>query len=298
MPKQLSALLLGFGALIGVVEAETGPAIGVATQSATGLAAAADDRREPEGDSECRTPCTDVGEWQFGIAAGYGYAPNPLVDGDDVVLPLLPRISYYGDHFFLETGTFGFTVFESEQQRLNLQAQPNLDYFFFAESGSFYQVLTHPFRYGLPGELCPRKLTYLASVDYSWFHDNWQLKARIGQDISVGHDGIEAAVAASHHWQHGDSSLQTSVGALYRDDRLSRYYYGVTAEETEWLEKRYQPEASWSPYLSLTAEHRLSEQLSLLGLLAAQRPASEIYASPLVQDRWFLASFVGVAYVF
>lgn len=242
--------------------------------------------------------CVATGEWQFAVAVGVGYAANPLVDGNDIWLPLLPRLSYYGEQAFFDNGTFGYTLSETAQHRLNLLARPNLDYFFFADSGSFSQVLTHPFFYSTPGELRERKLTYLAGFEYSRFHGAWQLQASAGQDISVGHDGVEAVVSLAHHWQHGDSTLQTRFGWLYRDDRLSRYYYGISAEETTWFEQLYQPKASWSPTLSLTAEHKLGERTSLVLLLAAQRASKTISDSPLLAQRVFVASFIGVAYAF
>ena len=242
--------------------------------------------------------CVETGEWQIAVAFGVGYAANPLVDGADVWLPLLPRLSYYGERAFFDNGTFGYTLSESTQQRLNLLARPNLDYFFFADSGSFSQVLTHPFFYSSPGELSERKLTYLAGLEYSWFQGAWQLQASVGHDISVGHDGTEAGLQVNHHWQHGDSTLQTRFGWLYRDARLSRYYYGISIEETTWFEQLYQPDASWSPSFSLAAEHQLGEHTSLVLLLAAQRVSKEIADSPLLDRRLFVASFVGVAYAF
>ncbi|NQD35696.1 MipA/OmpV family protein [Permianibacter sp. IMCC34836] len=249
-------------------------------------------------DSDCEPECVRTGEWEIGIALGYGYAPNPLADADDILLPVLPRISYYGERFFIETSTIGYTLAESAQQRLNLIARPNLDYFYFADSGTFYSVLTHPFRYGLPGELSKRELTWLGGLEYSWFRGPWQLQISAGADISVGHDGYEATLGGKYHWQHDDNSLQLSLGLLYRDDRLTDYYYGVTEEETSWLEKRYAPGSSLSPYFSLTDEHQLSEHLSLLMMLAVQRPDSVISDSPLVTERWFTASFFGLSYVF
>lgn len=247
---------------------------------------------------DCQDDCIRTGEWEIGLAVGFGYAPNPLADGDDIHLPIIPHLSYYGERFFIETGTIGYTLAESDHQRLNLLARPNLDYFYFADHSSFYHVLTHPLRFGVAGQLSERKLTYLGGLEYSWYDGPWQVQASAATDISVGHDGYEATLNGKYHWQHDDSSLQVTLGVLYRDHKLTNYYYGVTEEETAWTEKWYQPGASLSPYISLNGQQQLTENTSLLLLLAAQRPDHVISDSPLVTERWFVASFFGVAYVF
>lgn len=256
--------------------------------------------------NDCEPDCIAVGDWEFGIELGYSHIPNPIAGGDDLRLPMLFRFSFYGEKFFLETGTFGYTVWETPHQRLNLIATPNLDYFYFAESGSASAVLTRPFQpfipveefWGPPEYLNERKLTYLGGVEYSAFSGPWQVQLKAGSDISVGHDGYEVWLNGKHTWQHGRTSLYTSVGAVYRDAKLANYYYGVSEADTWQFWYHYSPGASWSPYASFNASYALTDSVSLLLLTAVQKPDESIRISPLVVEDWFIATFIGIDYAF
>ncbi len=259
-----------------------------------------------ESESACEPDCIAVGEWEFGIELGYSHIPNPIAGGDDLRLPMLFRFSFYADKFFLETGTFGYTLWETPTQRVNLIATPNLDYFYFAESGSAKAVLTRPFQPFIPIDeywgpeepLNERKLTYLGGIEYSAFSGPWQWQVKAGSDISVGHDGYEIWVSGKHTWQSGRVSLYTSVGAVYRDAKLANYYYGVSEADTWQFWYHYAPGASWSPYASFNASYELTESVSLLLLTAVQKPDESIRISPLVVEDWFTATFIGIDYAF
>lgn len=75
--------------------------------------------------------CMAVGSWQFSVGVGLGLRTNPLVDGDDIPLVLLPEISYYGERFFLDTTSAGFTLIEQPRHMLNLVATLGLDQMYF-----------------------------------------------------------------------------------------------------------------------------------------------------------------------
>ncbi len=257
-------------------------------------------------EDHCETGCVDVGDWEFGIQLGYSHIPNPLFGGEELRWPLLLRFSGYGERFFIETGTVGYTLVESEGQRLNLIATPNLDFFYFAESHSVTAMLAKPFQpyipvieyLGPPPAITERKLTYLAGMEYSAFAGPWQLQLKAGTDVTVGHDGYEVWASVKHHWQHDKFGVFSSLGAIYRDDKLSQYYYGINANDTMDSFWYYEPKASWSPYGSINLVYSLSESLSLLLMVAAQKPDDTIRNSPIVLDDWFTASFIGIDYAF
>ncbi|UTF60997.1 MipA/OmpV family protein [Gilvimarinus sp. DA14] len=75
--------------------------------------------------------CMAVGSWQFSLGVGLGLRTNPLVDGDDIPLVLLPEVSYYGERFFLDTTSAGFTLIEQPRHMLNAVATLGLDQMYF-----------------------------------------------------------------------------------------------------------------------------------------------------------------------
>lgn len=72
-----------------------------------------------------------VGQWQFSVGLGLGGRTNPLVDGDTIPIVLLPQVSYYGERFFLDTTSIGFTLLESRRHMLNVVATLGLDQMYF-----------------------------------------------------------------------------------------------------------------------------------------------------------------------
>lgn len=258
--------------------------------------------------------CIAAGQWQFGLAIGRGFADNPLVGGDDVWFPLLPRFRYYGERFFFETQTLGFTVHEAPQWRLNLVAYPNLDYGYFHDGERSTAGLTPPtvlpvavigiidadgnFLPPPVHELDKRRLTYLGGVEASWFHEAWAVQLRAGQDISVGHDGRQIDLTLKRHDEWADTRIDSAIGLMYRDQQLTDYYFGLDANESGSPFFTYTPTASTSPYLLLTVHHPLTERVGLLAWLGGQRVDATIADSPIVERNWFTASFFGVTYDF
>jgi outer membrane protein len=62
---------------------------------------------------------------------GYGQRSNPITDGDDIPVVILPKISYYGERFFLENLSAGWTLVENERHQLNLLSTLSFDQMYF-----------------------------------------------------------------------------------------------------------------------------------------------------------------------
>ncbi|WP_049721995.1 MipA/OmpV family protein [Gilvimarinus polysaccharolyticus] len=85
-------------------------------------------------DSHCQehpSDCVAIGEWQVSLGVGLGGRTNPLVGGDDIPVLLLPQASYYGERFFFDTTTLGYSLFESEHQTVAVVTTLGLDQTYF-----------------------------------------------------------------------------------------------------------------------------------------------------------------------
>ena len=263
-------------------------------------------------ETDCEPDCATVGEWQFGVAVGYGEAANPVVDHDNVDLVLLPRLSYYGERFFLETRSLGYTLIDEPTWRLNLLAWPNRDYGWFRDGGAAGAGLIPPLAIPVPttgyiggdppepiiGTLEKRRLTYLAGIEASHFAGDFQLQWRLGSDVSAGHDGWQGELQLSRHWHWRDTRVQADFGLQYRSSKLSDYYYGVANGEALDPFYRYRPSGSISPGFGAQLHHRVSEQIGILVTFAGQKAAAPIANSPLIETRWWHIGFVGLTYDF
>lgn len=63
--------------------------------------------------------CVEVGTWELALAVGVGERTNPLVNGDDIPIFLLPEVSYYGKRLFLDNLVLGYTLLDSPRHMLN-----------------------------------------------------------------------------------------------------------------------------------------------------------------------------------
>ncbi len=79
--------------------------------------------------------CVPIGVWEFSLGIGVGGRSNPIVNSDDIPIVLLPSVSYYGERFFWQTDTLGFTLFESRRQMVNIVGTISYDQTFFNEWG-------------------------------------------------------------------------------------------------------------------------------------------------------------------
>lgn len=79
----------------------------------------------------CEPDCVPVGDWRVSVGLGAGMRSNPLHQGEDTPLVVLPEVSYYGERFFLENLEMGFTLFEDRRHQLNLLLTPGYDQMYF-----------------------------------------------------------------------------------------------------------------------------------------------------------------------
>jgi outer membrane protein len=79
--------------------------------------------------------CATVGQWDFSLAIGYGERTNPIANGSRHTLNILPQWSYYGERFFLENLTLGYTLKENSRQQLNVVLLPSFDQVGFESAG-------------------------------------------------------------------------------------------------------------------------------------------------------------------
>jgi outer membrane protein len=94
-------------------------------------------------EDDCAGPaadCAAIGRWNFSVALGTGVRTNPLVNGKDIPLVVIPQFSYYGRRFFIDNLDFGFTLAERGANAFNLIATPGYDrvYFYRTDLQNFF----------------------------------------------------------------------------------------------------------------------------------------------------------------
>jgi hypothetical protein len=134
-------------------------------------------------EEDCKGPsdeCVAIGHLNFSVALGAGVRTNPLVNGKDIPLVVVPQFSYYGKRLFIDNLDFGITLFDRRSNTLNLIATPGYDRVYFYRTdlqnffvgfpnGGFNPVTESP---GTPGatKVSPRapRITYLAGPEWTF----------------------------------------------------------------------------------------------------------------------------------
>lgn len=77
--------------------------------------------------------CVRVGAWEFSLGLGLGGRTNPIAGRDNLPMLVMPSVSYYGERFFWQTDTIGYTIFESQTSMFNVLGTVSYDQAFFKD---------------------------------------------------------------------------------------------------------------------------------------------------------------------
>lgn len=286
--------------------------------------------------------CVAVGEWQLGVSIGLGMRSNPLVDGDDVPLVIIPSVAYYGERFFIENLDIGFTVLDRPDHQLNALLTPGYDRLYF-ERWDIRNIFTDPSfdslgssiagseagpeskpetgsgndvdfesgvgdsldpgdeslisgRQGEPVSLDDRKLAALGGIEYSRWWGPHTLQLQVLHDVSGVHNGMEVRGAWQWQQSRGDQAVNLTLGFAWKDSKLMDYYYGVAAHEAGLGREEYNAGSGMNPFVRVGWQRRLSPKWTLRANLQWDELSQAMTDSPLLEQDYSVAAFVGVKY--
>ena len=269
--------------------------------------------------------CIDESSWQLGIALGVGVKTNPLVDGDDIPLVLLPDIAWYAEKAYFDNGELGYQWLS--QQKFSFETFINLEregaYFRFLQPANFLvpsngstnsvapdkpdssdivdspdnEIINTERSFSID-DVASRKWAINGGIRGHYFLSNGEWQLSFQQDISNVHQGQQAGVQYKHRWLWHDFRFGISLGVDWKSARLIDYYYGVSVRDTELKELHFKGEAGWQPYISLQAQQPINENWSWLANIGYRRLPQSLTGSPLVEKNNILNAFLGVAYRF
>ncbi|WP_337880360.1 MipA/OmpV family protein [Rheinheimera sp.] len=257
--------------------------------------------------------CVESGQLNLALAFGLGQRTNPLHQGENVPLLLIPDVSYYGDRWFWDNTTAGYSLVQQPDFVMSLVVKLN------QEKGYFQRWFAgNLMTYSTSGSLLPpevdtgttkqmamvsvtevnkRPTAWDAGVQLQWFGQGWQLGMNLMQDASGAYDGQNASVSASTQVPLAGGQLQLGANLHWKSRKLIDRYYGLDDSELFYLQ-RYRGEASWQPELRLGWQKALTPQWSLLSFYRMLLLDDAMTDSPLVKSSRVHTWFVGVSYQF
>ena len=258
--------------------------------------------------------CIEDKAWQFGLAIGAGVRSNPLVDGDNIPLILIPDIAYYHSAFYFDNGELGWQAQANDNTSVELFLSIN------AERANF--SLWHPANIFVPDlslnagatppdttnqpsqieisidDINNRKWAIDAGIRWQWHTDNQTVKLSLMQDASGVYKGNHAKFEYQYSVVIADWYITVAPSAHWYSDKLTNYYYGISEEDTEVREALYEAKGGIQIGVNVTATYQLNDNWFVLMRFGNKSLHGGMKQSPLVKDSTIRTAFAGLAYRF
>jgi outer membrane protein len=256
-------------------------------------AAAADDCKGLSDD------CAAIGRWNFSVALGAGVRTNPLVNGKDIPLAVIPHVSYYGKRIFIDDLDLGVTLAETNTNTLNLIASPSYDRVYFYRSdlqNLFVSGLPDGSvalaRVGAPGAVQypprSRRVTYLAGPEWTFKYLDVTGQLDVLHEVTGQNHGTEIRAALGIPLVESRGSLTANVGITWKSAAIVNYYYGAPGI--------YAAGSTLEPFLKLGYTLPLSGKWRFNAFAEFERLGNAIADSPIVAEHNVATVFVGAIY--
>lgn len=264
-------------------------------------------------DGECKGPsseCVPVGGWDFSIAIGAGVRTDPVVHESTIPLVIIPHISYYGEHFFLDDLDLGYSFIDSDRSNLSLIATPGYDRVYFYRSDLQNIFVTGFTNFNAAGNPAPgsgssgstsipvkkpfpwhtRSVTYLAGPEWTFKLHGVSGQLDVLREITGHNHGDEVRAALGIPLSRKTKDWSVNVGLTWKSSAIVNYYYGAPGV--------YQVGSALDPFVKLGYSHPLKGKWKVTGFVECERLSNAIADSPIVNARFATTAFVGTVYSF
>jgi outer membrane protein len=256
-------------------------------------------------EDDCKGPtddCVAIGRWNFSVVLGAGVRTNPLVNGKDIPLVVIPRFSYYGKRFFIDNLDLGFTLAERGANTFNLIATPGYDrvYFYRTDLQNFFigfpvnaftPVVVDSLTPGAIKVSTPApRITYLAGPEWIFQYGRVSGQLDLLRDATGQNSGDEIRAALGIPLLKSKGTVSASIGFTWKSAATVNYYYRVPI--------LYSGFAAFDPFIKLGYTLPLSSKWRFNAFAEYERLGNGIADSPIVAEHSVATVFVGAIYTF
>lgn len=244
------------------------------------------------------------------ITLGYGGIENPVLDADDITSPILPSFAYYGDNWYFDDFSIGYSLIETESFYVDLLGRFNDDGFFFELDGidKLYAVGVIRSNSGRPTiptaspiNLTPikRDLSYMAGLSSALnVYDNIWLSAAYVHDVTAVHNGYEILFNGYQAFELLSGVAGVEMGLTYKNEELIDYYYTVAPTESKTRVFDYDLQSAINYYVKISYEYPINDSLSLDFKLKHTWLDSNLANSTMIHKNGYFSGFTGITYHF
>lgn len=148
-------------------------------------------------------------------------------------------------------------------------------------------------------DLDTRKSSVLAHASHLHITKFGGIRTKVATDLMGRHGGISASVAYVSRFNLTDTVIYPSFGVTWHSQKYNDYYYGVNGDEsTRTGLGKYTADSGISPFVSLTADHSVSDTVALFGNMRIDWLSDSQKQSPLTSGDTKSSITVGAMYRF
>jgi MipA family protein len=250
--------------------------------------------------------CLNQGEWNLQLATGLGIQVNPLINGKNTPLILLPYVSYQKGAFFIENLQIGYTFLNQGNHTLSIIGDANADAFYFKDFGhvALYSdnpgnsFTGEPHQAVLDPNKLDRRLSYYKGIEWLVDADNHQWSFTYLDALSSHYNGQEIRARYQFTKKLGHWIINPSVAAHWQSESSNDYYFGLEASEEGSAGLSYDAKSGTNYLFQLNLVNQFSPTASFLVKWRLEKFAETITKSPLVEKSQALTLFAGVLFKF
>ncbi|WOH38023.1 MipA/OmpV family protein [Thalassotalea fonticola] len=251
----------------------------------------------------CEVDCVEQHSWAVGVGLGVGEFENPLFDGKDRNVVVLPSFYYYGEKFYIENTELGYVFVETDDWLFKFKGKFNNDGLYYNDSIVDDLIVAGAFGPGNfeePEESVSsgdvdRDLSYMAGIAGDYFvYDNFKLSVGVYHDVSGVHDGYSISAGSQYVWQQDNWFLAAGIGAEFLDSDLNQYYYGLRPED-ETIYGSFNVGSNSNVIGNFSLSYKINKHFSVIGRYQYKWLGSQMTVSPLVEDDSTSFFFIGIS---
>lgn len=200
----------------------------------------------------------------------------------------LPYVGYNGEKWYIDGTEAGYNFINTDTQlfRAKLYYYTN-------------QYSSSDGRNSAMRSLNSRNSTMMAGFTYQYISSIGAFSTTVGADTLNNSQGVTVNAAYILLQQWGNFTLVPEVGVDWSNGQNTRYYYGISKEESERSGfSAWRPHDSYVPYLQLAMNYAWSKQWNTWGEITGRFYPSTISDSPMVNKHGVTELTLGISYTF
>ena len=222
------------------------------------------------------------------LGGGIRTGQSPYFDNENEDVrdsDLIPLYLYNGKWLFARGTSGGIHLYNQRDLEFNLYTRyrfQKLD----PDRNEFYEGLEE------------RKQTLEAGVEVRLKKKWGEMNVSWLQDILGRHDGMQLQASYRYDFNTGPWTFSPFISYTWQDEKLTNYYFGVSAEEARPDRPEYTAGSNQYFSVGLNTAWHITDRIALFGNIGFSGADDEVLNSPLVEGEGSSQIFVGGTYLF